>query len=43
MHIIEQFNGGLYDSIIASDERLDSLDQKTKDDEKDTTKKPNKK
>jgi hypothetical protein len=23
MHIIEQFNGGLYDSIIASDEKLD--------------------
>lgn len=22
MHIIEQFNGGLYDTIIASDERF---------------------
>ncbi len=22
MHVIEQFNGGLYDTIIASDERL---------------------
>jgi hypothetical protein len=30
MHIIEQFNGGLYESIIASDEKLDS--QLTDDD-----------
>ena len=22
MHIIEQFNGGIYDTIIASDEKL---------------------
>jgi hypothetical protein len=22
MHVIEQFNGGLYDTIIASDEKL---------------------
>ena len=31
MHIIEQFNAGLYDSIIASDEKLDSEEGKLKE------------
>lgn len=26
MHIIEQFNAGLYDSIIASDEKFEALE-----------------
>jgi hypothetical protein len=27
MHIIEQFNGGIYDTIIASDERFMDLNE----------------
>jgi superfamily II DNA/RNA helicase len=34
MHIIEQFNAGLYDSIIASDEKLDSENGKVKEEGK---------
>lgn len=34
MHIIEQFNAGLYDSIIASDEKLDSTEEKPKEEGK---------
>jgi hypothetical protein len=29
MHIIEQFNGGVYDTIIASDEKFLDEDQET--------------
>ena len=37
MHVIEQFNGGLYDTIIASDEKI--VDQGAEE-EKETSKKP---
>jgi hypothetical protein len=45
MHIIEQFNGGLYDTIIASDEKLvDNDEEKNQknDDKNDSAKKQNK-
>ncbi len=45
MHIIEQFNGGLYDTIIASDEKLiDNDEEKNQknDDENDSAKKQKK-
>lgn len=40
MHIIEQFNGGVYDTIIASDEKLAELneDKNDKDEKKHKSK-----
>lgn len=34
MHIIEQFNGGLYETIIASDEKLTELNDEPSEDSK---------
>lgn len=41
MHIIEQFNGGIYDNIIASDEKLieEKIDKKNEENSKQKTKK----
>ena len=43
MHVIEQFNGGMYDTIIASDEKFLSQenDQKMDEDEKSKNSKKN--
>ena len=38
MHIIEQFNGGLYDTIIASDEKMVDLGEESGEEGKNTSK-----
>ena len=44
MHVIEQFNGGLYDTIIASDEKLiDQNDEEKLEDNKNKNPKNNSK
>ena len=37
MHIIEQFNGGIYDTIIASDEKLIDFKEEANNDSKNKT------
>ena len=39
MHIIEQFNGGVYDTIVASDEKLLDLDDEKSNQEPNTNSK----
>ena len=41
MHVIEQFNGGMYDTIIASDEKI--MDQNNDDEKAQPESKNNKK
>lgn len=44
MHVIEQFNGGMYDTIIASDEKLisEETDKKEKEDPNEPSNKKSK-
>jgi hypothetical protein len=42
MHIIEQFNGGLYDTIIASDEKLVEANEGQNKNDENNNKKQNK-
>jgi hypothetical protein len=38
MHIIEQFNGGIFDTIIASDEKFLDMIEESSSDQKTKTK-----